>query len=87
MLGAEEAIDRLSPDELRQVACRAEERPDTSGAKRVRAEVLHLQTAAIGAEAHYRRFPDAHRPETPEQSVPIHRDCAPMRGGGIPVMC
>lgn len=26
--------------------------------------VIHLQTAATGAEAEYRRWPDAHRPET-----------------------
>lgn len=31
--------------------------------------VIHLQTAAIGAEAHYRRWPDAHRPETIEQAA------------------
>lgn len=38
--------------------------------------VIHLQTAAIGAEAHYRRWPDAHRPETPAQAAEIDRLCA-----------
>jgi hypothetical protein len=37
--------------------------------------VIHLQTAAIGAEAHYRRWPDAHRPETIEQAAQIDRLC------------
>lgn len=40
------------------------------------AGVLHLQTAAIGAEPHYRRWPDAHRPETPEQAAETDRLCA-----------
>lgn len=38
--------------------------------------IIHLQTAAIGAEAHYRRWPDAHRPETCEQAVEIDVLCA-----------
>jgi hypothetical protein len=38
--------------------------------------VIHLQTAAIGAEAYYRRWPDAHRPETVEQAAEIDRLCA-----------
>lgn len=38
--------------------------------------VIHLQTAAIGAETFYRRWPDAHRPETPEQAAEIDRLCA-----------
>lgn len=37
--------------------------------------VLHLQTAAIGAEAHYRRWPDAHRPETLAQAAETDRLC------------
>jgi hypothetical protein len=37
--------------------------------------VLHLQTAAIGAESHYKRWPDAHRPETPEQADYTDRLC------------
>ena len=37
--------------------------------------VIHLQTAAIGAEAHYRRWPDAHRPETLAQAAEIDRLC------------
>jgi AAA domain-containing protein len=38
--------------------------------------VVHLQTAAIGAEAHYRRWPDAHRPESIAQAVETDRLCA-----------
>jgi predicted ATPase len=38
--------------------------------------VIHLQTAAIGAEGYYRRWPDAHRPETIEQAAEIDRLCA-----------
>lgn len=38
--------------------------------------VIHLQTAAIGAEAHYRRWPDAHRPETLEQAAETDYLCA-----------
>jgi hypothetical protein len=38
--------------------------------------VIHLQTAAIGAEAHYRRVPQAHRPETPAQAAEIDALCA-----------
>jgi len=38
--------------------------------------VIHLQTAAIGAEAHYRRWPDAHRPETLERAAETDRLCA-----------
>lgn len=38
--------------------------------------VIHLQTAALGAESHYRRWPDAHRPETLEQAAEIDRLCA-----------
>jgi hypothetical protein len=40
------------------------------------AGVLHLQTAAIGAASHYRRWPDAHRPETPEQAAETDHFCA-----------
>lgn len=35
--------------------------------------VIHLQTAAIGAEVSYRNWPHAHRPETVEQSAFIDR--------------
>jgi predicted ATPase len=38
--------------------------------------VIHLQIAAIGAEAHYRRWPDAHRPETLVQAAETDRLCA-----------
>lgn len=38
--------------------------------------VLHLQTAAIGAEAHYHRWPDAHRPETLAQAAETDRLCS-----------
>jgi hypothetical protein len=38
--------------------------------------VIHLQTAAIGAETHYHRWPDAHRPETPEQAAETDHLCA-----------
>jgi predicted ATPase len=39
------------------------------------AGVLHLVTAALGAEEHYRRWPDAHRPETAAQAAQIDRLC------------
>lgn len=35
--------------------------------------ILHLQTTALGAEALYRHWPDAHRPETARQAAEI--DC------------
>jgi hypothetical protein len=38
--------------------------------------VLHLQTAAIGATKSYRRWPDAHRPETLADAALIDRLCA-----------
>ena len=38
--------------------------------------VRHIQTTAIGAEAHYRRWPDAHRPETLVQAAETDRLCA-----------
>jgi len=38
--------------------------------------VIHLQTAAIGAEEHYRFWPDAHRPETLPQAAELDRLCA-----------
>lgn len=38
--------------------------------------VIHLQTAAIGAEAYYRHWPDAHRPETLEQATQTDHLCA-----------
>jgi hypothetical protein len=37
--------------------------------------VVHLQTAALGAEPHYLNWPDAHRPETLEQARAIDRLC------------
>ncbi len=37
--------------------------------------VVHLQTVAIGAETFYRRWPDAHRPETAAQAAEIDRAC------------
>ncbi len=37
--------------------------------------VVHLQTAAIGAEAYYRSWPHAHRPETIVQAAEIDRLC------------
>jgi len=42
--------------------------------------VIHLQSAAIGAEGCYRRWPDAHRPETIEQAAEIDRLCARVWG-------
>jgi hypothetical protein len=38
--------------------------------------VIHLQTAALGAEAFYRRWPDAHRPETTAQAAEIDQLCS-----------
>jgi hypothetical protein len=38
--------------------------------------VIHLQTAAVGAPEHYRRWPDARRPEAPEEAAEIDRLCA-----------
>ncbi len=35
--------------------------------------VLHLVTAADGAAEHYTRWPDAHRPEKPEDAVRLDR--------------
>jgi predicted ATPase len=43
--------------------------------------VIHLQTTALGAEGCYRRWPDAHRPETIEQAAEIDRLCARAWGG------
>jgi hypothetical protein len=40
------------------------------------AGVLHLQTAAVGAEPFYRRWPEAHRPETASQAAEIDALCA-----------
>ena len=45
------------------------------------AGVIHMQTAATGAEAYYRRWPDAHRPETIAQAVETDRLCAHAWGG------
>ncbi len=44
--------------------------------------VIHLQTVAIGAEGCYRRWPDAHRPETIEQAEEVGW-LAPARGAAI----
>lgn len=37
------------------------------------AAVIHLVTAADGAVENYTRWPDAHRPETPEQAIRLDR--------------
>jgi hypothetical protein len=37
------------------------------------AAVIHLVTAADGAEPAYRRYPDAHRPETMEDAIRLDR--------------
>lgn len=37
------------------------------------AAVIHLVTAADGAPDYYKRWPDAHRPETPEQAIRLDR--------------
>lgn len=37
--------------------------------------VVHLRTAALGAESHYRRWPQAHRPESIAQAAEIDRWC------------
>jgi len=37
--------------------------------------VLHLQTTAIDAEAHYRRWPAAHRPETVTEAADLDQCC------------
>ena len=42
--------------------------------------IIHLVTAADGAAAHYRRWPEAHRPEQPEDAVRI--DCLLARAWG-----
>jgi len=35
--------------------------------------VIHLVTAADGAIAHYKKYPQAHRPETPQQAIQLDR--------------
>lgn len=35
--------------------------------------VIHLVTAACGAASHYRRWPQAHRPEQPEDAIRLDR--------------
>ena len=35
--------------------------------------VIHLVTAADGAVEHYKKYPEAHRPETPQQAIEIDR--------------
>jgi hypothetical protein len=35
------------------------------------AAVIHLVTAADGAIAHYKKYPQAHRPETPQQAIQL----------------
>lgn len=37
------------------------------------AAVIHLVTAADGAAQHYRRWPEAHRPEAPEDAIRLDR--------------
>jgi len=37
------------------------------------AGIIHLQTAAVDAQAFYHRFPEAHRPETLEEAAEIDR--------------
>lgn len=37
------------------------------------AAIIHLVTAADGAEAHYRRWPAAHRPETATEALTLDR--------------
>ena len=37
--------------------------------------VLHLQTAALGAKAHYQRWPEAHRGETAQQAAQLDGLC------------
>jgi predicted ATPase len=38
--------------------------------------VIHVQTAAIGAPEHYRRWPDAHRGESLEEAAELDHLCA-----------
>jgi hypothetical protein len=38
-------------------------------------EVVHLQAVAVGAEEHYRRWPDAHRPEAVVEAAEMDRLC------------
>lgn len=35
--------------------------------------MIHLVTAADGAIEYYRRWPEAHRPETPEDAIRLDR--------------
>ena len=35
--------------------------------------VIHLVTAADGAIEHYKKYPQAHRPETPQQAIQLDR--------------
>jgi AAA domain len=37
--------------------------------------VIHLETAAIGAERHYQRWPVAHRPESVEEAATVDAYC------------
>jgi hypothetical protein len=46
--------------------------------------VVHLQTAAVGAERHYLRWPGAHRHETLEQAREIDRFCGEAWNGHNP---
>lgn len=43
--------------------------------------VIHLQTAAVGAETNYRRWPDAHRPESAAQAAEIDSFCGQVWRG------
>ncbi len=38
--------------------------------------VLHLETSAIGAQSHYRQWPDSHRQENLAEAAEIDRLCA-----------
>ncbi len=44
--------------------------------------VIHLQTTAIGALAHYQRWPDAHRPETSAEAWHAHPGYVLITNGG-----
>jgi predicted ATPase len=37
------------------------------------ASVIHMVSAADGAIAHYKKYPQAHRPETPQQAIHLDR--------------
>jgi len=45
------------------------------------AAVIHLVTAADGAVAHYKRYPEAYRPETPQQAIELDHLLERVWGG------